>query len=191
MRFVPVKEPEQLDIQTLHRVRERLVGERTALINQLRAVLFDRGFAIPKGRTKIECWLQHELASTDLTARMRLLIEDMAEEMRALSSRITALDREFDALSQTEPCAKRLRTVPGIGALNATAIAAAVGAIRHGTRKHCVVATKTLTVSTRVRQSAQLGNRAGITARKPAKHRPSTFQAKMRLARQCPEFSQI
>src|SRR3954452_4481924 len=54
MRFVELKSAEQLDMQSLHRVRDRLVGERTALINQLRAVLFERGFSAPKGRRKLE-----------------------------------------------------------------------------------------------------------------------------------------
>lgn len=49
MRFVPVKSEEQLDVQTLHRARERLVGTRTALINRLHGVLFDSGIVIPKG----------------------------------------------------------------------------------------------------------------------------------------------
>jgi transposase len=61
MRFVELKSEEQLDVQTLHRVRDRLVGERTALINQLRAVLLERGITIPQGRRKLEghlsrCW---------------------------------------------------------------------------------------------------------------------------------------
>jgi transposase len=47
MRFVMLKSEEQLDVQTLHRVRDRLVGERTALINQLRAILLERGVVIP------------------------------------------------------------------------------------------------------------------------------------------------
>jgi transposase len=50
MRFVELKNEAQLDVQTLHRVRDRLVGERTALINQLRAVLLERGITIPQGR---------------------------------------------------------------------------------------------------------------------------------------------
>ena len=54
MRFVELKAEEQLDMQTLHRVRDRLVGERTALLNQLRAVLLERGIAIPQGRRKLE-----------------------------------------------------------------------------------------------------------------------------------------
>ena len=128
MRFVAIKEQDQLDIQTLHRARERLVGERTAVINQLRGILFDRGIIISKGRPRLNRWLRDELPSApSLTDRMRQLIDDMVEQLRALSDRITKLDREFEALARDEPCANRLRTVPGIGALNATALAAAVG----------------------------------------------------------------
>src|ERR1700712_753244 len=54
MRFVQLKSVEQLDTQSLHRVRDRLVGERTALLNQLRAVLMERGITIPQGRRKLE-----------------------------------------------------------------------------------------------------------------------------------------
>jgi transposase len=61
MRFVALKSEEQLDIQSLHRTRDRLVGERTALINQLRAVLFVRGLVIPKGGKKLDRWLREEL----------------------------------------------------------------------------------------------------------------------------------
>src|SRR6188768_1386065 len=57
MRFVDIKEEEQLDMQTLHRARDRLVGERTALINQLRAILLERGITVPQGRRKLEIWL--------------------------------------------------------------------------------------------------------------------------------------
>ena len=53
MRFVPLKSEEQLDMQSLHRARERLVAERTALINQLRAVLLERGITVPQGRRKL------------------------------------------------------------------------------------------------------------------------------------------
>lgn len=57
MRFVSMKTTEQLDMQTLHRVRDRLVGQRTALINQLRAILLERGIIVPHGRTKLERYL--------------------------------------------------------------------------------------------------------------------------------------
>ena len=57
MRFVELKSEEQLDMQTLHRARDRLVGERTALINQLRAILLERGSTVPQGRRRLEQYL--------------------------------------------------------------------------------------------------------------------------------------
>lgn len=54
MRFVALKSEEQLDMQTLHRVRDQAVGERTSLMNQLRAVLLERGIIVPQGRAQIE-----------------------------------------------------------------------------------------------------------------------------------------
>src|SRR6202008_2029735 len=83
MRFVELKSAEQLDMQSLHRVRDRLVGERTALINQLRAVLMERGITVPQGRRKLE---QHVVAMLDgdsdasVSPRMRQLIDDMRAE---------------------------------------------------------------------------------------------------------------
>jgi transposase len=57
MRFVEVKSQDQLDMQTLHRSRDRLVGERTARINQLRAILLERGMVAPQGKRKLEQFL--------------------------------------------------------------------------------------------------------------------------------------
>src|SRR4051795_7748827 len=84
MRFVEVKTEAQLDMQTLHRARERLVGERTALINQLRAVLLERGIIVPQGRRKLELHLGTLLAAeqVSLSPRTRLLIEDQRAEWR-------------------------------------------------------------------------------------------------------------
>ena len=62
MRFVALKSQEQLDIQTLHRVRSRLVAERTNLINQLRAILLERGVTFPVGRRKLEIGIDEMLA---------------------------------------------------------------------------------------------------------------------------------
>ena len=57
MRFVAIKSEAQRDMQTLHRSRDRLVGERTALINQMRAVLLERGIVVPQGKRKLEQYL--------------------------------------------------------------------------------------------------------------------------------------
>jgi transposase len=97
MRFVELKSAEQLDMQILHRARDRLVGERTALINQLRAVLMERGLVVPQGRRKLSRALTEMLAANEaaLSPRVRTLIEDMREEWGALDRRIGAFDKEF------------------------------------------------------------------------------------------------
>ena len=130
MRFVPLKTETQLDAQILHRVRSRLVGERTALINQLRAVLLERGLVFPQGRRQFEQALAELLTgdeTADLSPRIRQLVVDMQAEWQDLDRRIAALDDEFAERARSDDSARRLATIPGIGVLNATALAAAVG----------------------------------------------------------------
>jgi len=129
MRFVPVKSEAQLEMQSLHRARERLVAERTALINQLRSILLERGIIVPKGRRKLERILPDVLAeeASTLSSRMRQLVGDLREEWQALDGRIAAFDAEFVSRARTDEAARRLATVPGIGPINATALVAAVG----------------------------------------------------------------
>jgi transposase len=131
MRFVELKSEEQLDMQTLHRARDRLVGERTALINHLRAVLLERGVTVAQGRRKLEQHLTEMMldagADTTLSPRMRRLIEDMRAEWLELDQRIAAFDNEFAACARSDADARRLATIPGIGVLNATALVAAIG----------------------------------------------------------------
>src|SRR5258708_22431518 len=98
MRFVAVKSQSQSDVQALHRARERLVSERTALINHLRALLLERGIIAPQGRRKLQEELTafaDEDGTEALSPRIRLLIEDLRSEWRALDERIAAFDAEF------------------------------------------------------------------------------------------------
>jgi transposase len=99
MRFVELKSAEQLDMQVLHRARDRLVAERTALINQLRAVLMERGIVVPQGRRKLSQALAEILEGGDpaLSVRVCTLIKDMREEWCDLDRRICAFDNEFAA----------------------------------------------------------------------------------------------
>jgi transposase len=129
MRFVELKSETQLDLQSLHRARDRLVGERTALINQLRAFLLERGIVVPQGRRKLELFLETLLSARQvpLSPRTRLLIEDMRGEWRELDRRILAFDEEFALQARTDEAARLLTTIPGIGPLNATALVAAIG----------------------------------------------------------------
>ena len=120
MRFVELKSQEQLDVQTLHRSRDRLVAERTALINQLRAILLERGIAVPRGKRKLEQYLAallDERNGQDLGPRMRMLAADARAQWLALDRRIASFDAEFVAFGKRDEDARRLVTIPGVGAL--------------------------------------------------------------------------
>ncbi len=129
MRFVTLKGEEQLDMQTLHRARDQAVRERTSLMNQLRSVLLERGVIVPQGRAKLRVRVTELLrqGTEELSPRIRLLIEDMLMRWRALDERIVVFDAEFAAEAKQNEAARRLTSIPGIGALNATALVAAVG----------------------------------------------------------------
>ena len=129
MRFVELKSEEQLDVQTLHRVRDRLVCERTSLTNQIRSLLLERGHVVAQGHARL-CHLLADLldpGTGSLSARMAFLLGDMRTRWDELDRRIAAFDAEFSAMARTDERARRLTSIPGIGALNATALVAAVG----------------------------------------------------------------
>jgi transposase len=128
-RCVPVKTDEQLDLQALHRVRSRLVGERTAIINQIRCFLLEHGIAV---RQRLH-WLRQALPDilgqrTDvLSPRMIRIIENLVQDWRYLDERIDGVTGEIESISKSsEPC-RHLMTIPGIGPIISSAIAAAIG----------------------------------------------------------------
>lgn len=129
MRYVEIKSEAQLEVQSLHRVRGRLVAERTALINQLRALMLERGIAVPQGRGKLERHLPEILSNegNGLGPRLRRLIEDMRAEWRSIDQRIKEYDDELAQRVRDDEAAHRLTRIPGIGVLTATALVAAVG----------------------------------------------------------------
>jgi len=130
MRFVELKSLDQLDMQTLHRSRDRLVGERTALINQLRAILLERGLVAPQGKWRLDQFLSvlmDEQGGASLSPRTVLLVEDSRAQWAELDRRIAAFDAEFVRWAKENEEARRLTTIPGIGAIVASALVAAVG----------------------------------------------------------------
>src|ERR1700681_4716529 len=90
MRFVPIKTDEQLDLQSLHRVRERWVRRRTAVVNQIRGLLLERGITLPKGRRYVDAALPGILEDADakLSSAMRLLLAQLKLELDQLALRI-------------------------------------------------------------------------------------------------------
>ncbi len=130
MRFVDLKSVDQLDMQTLHRARDRLVGERTALINQLRAILLERGVVAPQGKRKLETFLtllMDEQGGAGLSPRMILLVADARTQWAEIDRRIAAFDTELVRWAKENDEARRLITIPGFGAIVASALVAAVG----------------------------------------------------------------
>jgi transposase len=129
MRFVPIKSAAQLDLQALHRARDRLVTQRTGLINQIRAFLLERGIALRPGRAALAKALPEVLeAEGELSPMMRTLLARLRAHWQALDGEIAALDQHVLLIARTHPGARLLMTVPGIGALIATALVAAIDA---------------------------------------------------------------
>jgi transposase len=129
MRFVPIKTDDQLDLQAIHRVRDRLIACRTAVINQLRAFLLERGMTFAKSPAKLKLAMPEilENADSNLTPRMRNLVADLWTEWKSLDQQIRASDLEVERIATSDPACHRLRSIPGIGPLIATAIVAAIG----------------------------------------------------------------
>jgi transposase len=129
MKFVATKTAEQLDLQALHRVRERFVSQRTSIINQIRAFLLERGIAVRQGlrflRAELPCILA--LRTDMLSARMVRIIEDLAADWRQLDERIDGLSTQIEALARRDTGCERLMSVPGIGPIISSATVAAIG----------------------------------------------------------------
>ena len=129
MKFVATKTAEQLDLQALHRVRERLVSQRTGIINQIRAFLLERGVAVRQGLRFLRAELPRILAmSCDvLSPRMVRVLEDLACNWRRLDERIEGLSSEIEVLARQDAGCERLMSVPGIGPIVSSAMVAAIG----------------------------------------------------------------
>ena len=129
MRFVPIKSDEQLDMQSLHRARERWVRSRTALLNQIRGLLLERGITIRRGRRHAEEALPAILqdAEANLTGMMRQLLARLISELKQLQVQITEIDAMIVGKADDHEACQRLMAIPGIGPITATAIVSAVG----------------------------------------------------------------
>jgi len=129
MKFVATKTADQLDLQALHRVRERLVSQRTGIINQIRAFMLERGIAVRQGIRFLRTELPIILASrTDvLSPRMLRVIEDLAGDWRRLDERIENLSHEIETIARRDAGCDRLMSVPGIGPIISSAMVAAIG----------------------------------------------------------------
>jgi len=129
MRYVHIKTIEQQDIQLLHRIRERAVQQRTALVNQIRGQLLEYGIAVPKGISQIRARLASILEDEEngLTPFARELFNALRQELYALDNRVKELDKKVHQLANEHPICRRLMAIPGVGPMIATAIISAIG----------------------------------------------------------------
>lgn len=129
MRFVAVKSVAQQDLLALHRVRSQLLKNRTALCNQLRGLLRERGVAVRAGVTALKRALPMILAdeNSELSGEIRELLCEMSEWLRTLEARIASCDEKLARKFKADERCMRLAKVPGVGPLAATALVAAVG----------------------------------------------------------------
>ncbi len=129
MRFVPKKSIEQQDIQMIHRVRGRLIKQRTALVNQIRGLLGEYGLIIPLGVASVRQQLPQYLEDGDneLTSVSREVFAELYEQLQTLDEQIKGYDQKIKHLVNiSDPC-KRLLKLPGVGPIVATALLMTVG----------------------------------------------------------------
>lgn len=129
MRFVPIKSVEQQDVQIVHRLRERLVKSRTALVNQIRGLLAEYGIVINKGVAAVrrDLPLILEDAENGLTAMSRESFSELLEELRNIDERYAQCERKILVINQSHEVCQRLNDILGVGPVTATAVYAAAG----------------------------------------------------------------
>ena len=128
MRFVPVKAIEQQDTLSLHRIRERLIKNRTALSNEIRGLLTEYGIVFAVGIHKIREHLPKAIedGANELTNASRRQFQDLYEELCFIDQRVEKLESEIVRIAkESEPCQKIMK-LPGIGPLTATALTATI-----------------------------------------------------------------
>jgi transposase len=129
MRFVPIKRIEQQDLQALHRIRERLINARTALVHEIRGLLNEYGIVLPHSLAKCRALIVDKLEADQakLTALSTEVFWHLYDEFLAVEKRLAYDDEKLAAMGQAHPACQRLQTIPGIGPVSATALIAAIG----------------------------------------------------------------
>ena len=128
MRFVPVKTVAQQATLMLHRVRDQLIGQRTASINALRGHLAELGIVAAQRQAGVRQLLAvlGELEDERIPPLARDMLQLLALQIRELEDKVAGLDRRLVAMTRTDPVCRSLVEVPGVGPVIATAFAATV-----------------------------------------------------------------
>lgn len=133
MRFVSVKSEFQQELGQLHRVRERLVKSRTALVNELRGFLSEFGVVLAQGRNKLAGKVQEVLFEDKylLPETCRRTTQRLLDELSKLEDEIAYYEKQIGLIAKSQPSCQQLMTISGVGELSATAVIAAVGNVEN------------------------------------------------------------
>ena len=131
--FVQVKTVNQQHLSAIHRVRERAIGNRTALVNQIRSLLHELGIIIPQGIQKFRKALPAILTfeNSQIPHGMVTLFQSLYEELCLWDERIKTIEEQLHSIAKNNESCARLMKIPGVGVLTASAIVAHVGDARH------------------------------------------------------------
>jgi len=147
MRYVSIKTVDQQDIQAMHRIRQELISHRTAKANQIRGLVAEYGLVAPRAlsqlRCAIPCWLED--GDNGLTHRFRGLLNGLRGDLTRLDQRVSEIYGEIKLIADSDPDAKRLQQLRGVGPMIATALVAAVGNGEHFTKGRQMSASLGLT----------------------------------------------
>jgi transposase len=127
---VPIKSPDQQALASLHRLRSRWVASRTAGLNTIRGLLREFGLPIPVGATRVVPQVTAWLEDDTIHPALAPILRDAVQEVRDIEDRMRRVETQLAALGAQMEEVRRLRTIPGIGLITATALVATVGSPR-------------------------------------------------------------
>ena len=129
LRCVALKSTDQLEMQAMHRVRQRFIVQRTAVVNQMRALLLEHGIVIPIGRELFARRLPKILEDVEngLSVRLRELIARLRRRWLVIDDELASITLDINQVAANSELCRRVRTVPGVGPVVSTALVAAVG----------------------------------------------------------------
>lgn len=132
MRFVAVKSIAQQEIQSLHCIRQRYVGNRTALGNEIRGILAEYGYEVATGYGRLKAKVVEIVQSQDcpLSSDLRRILQDLCKELTDLDKKILDIEKILVRLCRDENVCRRLIQIPGVGVITATAIWSHIGDAR-------------------------------------------------------------
>jgi transposase len=128
MRYVPIKQPWQQDLQSIHRVRQRLIRNKTALTNEMRGLLMEYGITIPKGDSALIKRLPQIIAGEDdtLSGILLSLTQDLFSELIQIKQNISGYEKKLAQIAKKEKAYECLNSIRGIGLISITALVIAL-----------------------------------------------------------------